>query len=215
MKIVYNGHSSFTLSDGVSVLFDPFKQIGFDMEHQCAEITLCSHSHYDHHAIDLVDSANIIDFEFNGRICSIAISSIKTFHDETNGTKRGENIVYKVYFNGKTFVHLGDIGFVDPKVIEFAKNCDVLFVPVGGYYTINHVQAKEFIDKIKPQFAIPMHFKTKDCTINISPIDEFLAQFNSYTTHGKTANLCDLKNGVNYFDFDGDKLAFGFLGGLY
>lgn len=202
MKITYNGHSCFTISEGLRILFDPFKDIGFDLEPQSAEIVLCSHSHYDHHAVDLVDSPNIIDFEFNGRLCSVAISSISASHDEVDGAKRGTTRIFKINFNGKTFVHLGDIGCIDENVVEFAKNCDVLFVPIGGYYTIDHLQAKEYIQKINPRFAIPMHFKTRNCTINIAKSDAFLSLFDSVTTHGKVCDFANLKDGVNYFEFD-------------
>lgn len=37
---------------------------------------------------------------------------------------------------------------------------DVLLVPVGGYYTIDHGQAAQVVRQLKPTVIVPMHYKT-------------------------------------------------------
>ena len=50
-------------------------------------------------------------------------------------------------------------------------------IPVGGTYTIDAEQAKEFVDRIMPDVVIPMHYKTRDCSMDISRLNEFLDLF--------------------------------------
>ena len=50
-------------------------------------------------------------------------------------------------------------------------------IPVGGNYTIDARQAKEYVDFIMPDVVIPMHFKTPNSQVDIDKIDEFLDLF--------------------------------------
>lgn len=196
MKLYYLGHSCFVAGDGLRFMFDPFEKIGYEMDETYADVVFCSHSHYDHHAINKVQTPNLIDSPFCGRIYSLSVQSITTSHDEVGGKKRGLNEVFKVYCQGKSFTHLGDIGTIDNAVIEFAKNTDFLFIPVGGYYTIDAKQAKELVDKIQPKHVIPMHYKTDDCDINISTIDEFLSFFPSVSYYESGTDIHTMSDGV-------------------
>ena len=56
-------------------------------------------------------------------------------------------------------------------------NCDVAFVPVGGTYTMDALEAAEFINVIKPKIAIPIHYgnivgKREDAEIFIKNLDK-------------------------------------------
>ena len=54
---------------------------------------------------------------------------------------------------------------------------NVLLIPVGGNYTIDADMAKEYVDRIMPEIVIPMHYRTKDCKLDIDKVDEFLKLF--------------------------------------
>ena len=63
MKIKYLGHSCFMIetSDGVSILTDPYKGVGYELpENLQADITLISHAHFDHNNIDAVKSKFVL-----------------------------------------------------------------------------------------------------------------------------------------------------------
>ncbi|MEM3394301.1 MAG: MBL fold metallo-hydrolase, partial [Candidatus Methanomethylicia archaeon] len=45
--------------------------------------------------------------------------------------------------------------------IKEIKNCDILFIPVGGYFTIDINKINELINFINPKSIIPMHYKNK------------------------------------------------------
>jgi L-ascorbate metabolism protein UlaG (beta-lactamase superfamily) len=52
---------------------------------------------------------------------------------------------------------------------------DVLFAPVGGFYTINAAEAGQVVEALQPAVTIPMHFLTPRLSLPISPVDDFLA----------------------------------------
>ena len=39
-----------------------------------------------------------------------------------------------------------------------ATKCDICFVPIGGTYTMDVDEAIEYINFIKPELAIPIHY---------------------------------------------------------
>jgi L-ascorbate metabolism protein UlaG (beta-lactamase superfamily) len=58
---------------------------------------------------------------------------------------------------GVRFAHLGDT-YLDG--VQPLENVDVLFIPIGGFFTMDVEEALEALDIIKPDAAIPMHFNT-------------------------------------------------------
>jgi L-ascorbate metabolism protein UlaG (beta-lactamase superfamily) len=74
------------------------------------------------------------------------------------------------------FCHLGDLGHLltDRQVQEIGQ-VDVLFVPVGGVFTIDGAQAQELVRRMSPRVAIPMHFRVGGLSLSIHNADEFLS----------------------------------------
>ena len=64
-------------------------------------------------------------------------------------------------------------------MIETLLPVNVLLIPVGGTYTIDAEMAKEYVDRIMPDIVIPMHYRTKDCKLDIDKVDEFLKLFDN------------------------------------
>jgi len=74
-------------------------------------------------------------------------------------------------------VHLGDLGDVlDNKQLEKIGGVDILFIPVGGKYTLDAKKAVEVISQVEPRIVIPMHYKTKDSKIDIDGLDKFIKE---------------------------------------
>ena len=104
MKIIWNGHSCFTVetTDGTLVL-DPYADgsvPGFGPLRLKADRVLCSHGHSDHGAVSCVT--------LSGRPCTIEVGEIHTWHDNVQGKKRGANTVYVMSAEGMKIAHLGD-----------------------------------------------------------------------------------------------------------
>jgi L-ascorbate metabolism protein UlaG (beta-lactamase superfamily) len=105
----------------------------------------------------------------------IKIKGIKAFHDESQGSKRGEIILFKFTMNNVAFCHLGDLGHeLEDDILKQFGNVDVLFVPVGNVFTIGPKKAWNVINKIKPRVVVPMHYRVGGLSLSIKPVDPFL-----------------------------------------
>ena len=58
--------------------------------------------------------------------------------------------------------------------VEKISSMDILFIPVGGFYTIGPEVATEVVGQLKPRVVIPMHVKNDKCDFPIDPVDTFL-----------------------------------------
>ena len=182
MKIQYMGHSCFHIqfSNGTTIITDPYTRIGYEMPKGIsADVVTVSHDHYDHNYVKAVSGNPIIvqsanDYIFNG----IEIRAVETSHDDKGGVLRGKNTVYIIKADGFSICHMGDIGEpCTPALIKQIGAIDVLLIPVGGTYTIDALQAKEYITALKPKLVIPMHYRPSDGTVDVTDETPFLALF--------------------------------------
>ena len=173
MKLIWNGHSCFTLETAEgTVVTDPYQDgavPGLEPIRLTADRVYCSHGHRDHGAADLVAPT--------GRTPSIQVEELHTWHDNQHGAQRGENIMRTFRAEGLQVAHLGDLGCMpEPEQLEKLKNLDALMIPVGGYYTINAKQAKELVELLRPRVVIPMHYRSKTFGYDvIGPLEDYLA----------------------------------------
>ena len=160
MLIKWLGHSCFKISVGSqSLIFDPFEKgsvKGFRDLDESANIVLCSHLHGDHCGISNV---KLVKSKYNS---PFEIEAVNSYHDDKQGALRGENLIHIVtvedYYK---VVHLGDLGcMLDEKQINKIRNCHVLMIPIGGYYTIDPETAREIVKVVNPKVVIPMHYKS-------------------------------------------------------
>lgn len=162
MEITYVGHACFLIrfDTGLTVCFDPYKPGSVPGLSDCnvsADEVYCSHSHGDHCAFESVSKP----FDpYEGPEPEVTV--IKTFHDEVQGAKRGRNNITKVKSGDETVVHMGDIGcdLTDEQLAEI-KWCDLLMIPVGGFFTIDCKKAHDMTNLIDPKVVIPMHYSSK------------------------------------------------------
>lgn len=205
MKIEYLGHSSFKLTEstGTSVVCDPYdSSIGFEMDSVSADAITVSHGHYDHNNIKAIAGDPIIlDKECSYDLPGVEIDAIKSFHDRQRGKQRGENLIFKFRMDGIDVCHLGDLGEdCSSELIDLLLPVNVLLIPVGGTYTITAEMAKEYVDRIMPDIVIPMHYKSKDCKLDIDKVDEFISLFDEDCIEELDGNELELMRS----DFDGE-----------
>lgn len=205
MKIEYLGHSCFKLTEstGTSVICDPYdSSVGFKMKKVRADAVTVSHGHFDHNNIKSVEGNPIIlDKECSNDLPGVEIDAIKSFHDKQRGKKRGENLIFKFRMDGIDICHLGDLGEdCSSELIDLLLPVNVLLIPVGGNYTINAEMAKEYVDRIMPDIVIPMHYKSKDCKLDISKVDEFTELFDEECVEELETSELELMRS----DFDGE-----------
>ena len=80
---------------------------------------------------------------------------------------------------------MGDLGeaYNEDLLAKIGK-VDILLVPVGGEYTIDASQAKEYVERICPKIAIPIHYRPQDGTIDITDATAFLSLYDKVTALG-------------------------------
>ncbi len=201
MKIQWLGHSSFLLeeSTGTTIVTDPYQNIGYGMPDVKADAVTVSHKHRDHSNISAVggnpevfDKTGVYDFK------GVRITAVSVFHDDDKGKRRGENLIFKFRMDGIEVCHLGDIGHkITSELIELLVPVNVLLIPVGGRFTIDAEDAKEYVDALMPDIVIPMHYKTKNITIDIDKPELFLRQFDD-----DAVEVCEDKLEIDREDLD-------------
>lgn len=181
MKIRYLGHSCFVLTEstGTTIVTDPYGNIGYSLPRVEADAVTVSHDHYDHANVHAVKGKPLVlneegQFEVEG----VTVTAIRSYHDNENGERRGENLIFKFRMDGVEVCHLGDLGEeCSSSLIEALLPVHVLLIPVGGTYTLDGEQAKEYVDRIMPSIVIPMHYKTKGLKMDIDRADDFIDLF--------------------------------------
>ena len=190
MDITFLGHSCFKVKGKTkTVVFDPFDpaKVGYKLPKLEADVVCVSHMHGDHNYIQGVSGVDgkepfLISGPGEYEAGGVHVVGFNTFHDNKEGKDRGRNTIYYVEIDGLFLLHLGDLGhFPQKEVLEELNSIDVLFVPVGGIYTIDYKVATEIVSELEPYYVVPMHFRTDKLTLSraneMNVVDKFLAEW--------------------------------------
>ena len=177
-NITVNTQSSIRIELDKIIYFDPYKIID---DKNDANIIFITHDHYDHMDLDSInkvkndntivvapksmeDVINKIDFkdyvflnpydEIN--IEGIDIKTIPAYNIEKPFHPRENNwLGYIITYNNITYYIAGD---TDKTPENENVKCDIALVPIGGYYTMDPIEASELIKIINPKVVIPTHY---------------------------------------------------------
>jgi len=179
LQIRWHGHSCFEIKNDTTLVTDPHdgRSIGIPAPSVAGDIILVSHDHFDHNSTKTVEKedSKVIKDDRKRNISDIEIRGIQTFHDDARGAKRGKNIMYKFTMDEINFCHMGDLGHeLDEETVQKIGDVDILFIPIGGNFTLDDRQAWNVINKIKPKIIVPMHYRIGGLSIPIAGIDPFL-----------------------------------------
>lgn len=181
--IRWHGHSCFEIGseDAITIVTDPHdgKSIGIRQPLVTGNIVLMSHDHFDHNCERIVQGLEKKSVTKPGahNIKGVSIHGISSFHDQEEGKKRGENVIFRFELEGIKFCHLGDLGHViDESQASKIGQVDILFIPVGGTFTLDAEMAWNVIGMLKPRVIVPMHFRIGGLSLSIAPVDGFLAK---------------------------------------
>lgn len=171
-----NNHSSIQIND---IFIDPY---GITETSKKARYIFITHTHYDH--LSLEDIKKIISKETIFVAPKDAQKTLeenfpnhKKFYVEPNQELKFDNFEVKVIpayninknFHKKEFGWVGYVFKIDSITYTILGDTDeipehetlktnVLFVPIGGIYTMNAEEAALLVNKIKPDLAIPVHY---------------------------------------------------------
>jgi L-ascorbate metabolism protein UlaG (beta-lactamase superfamily) len=198
LTVRWFGQSFFllTTSAGTRIAFDPHALDQYGRPTVEADLVLISHPHPDHMQLGsitnrakakVIEGIKVVPPSAEGgaprtnwnpveeTFKDVKIRTVGTYHDMMQGLRRGKNTVFILETDGLKIVFLGDLGHLlsDDQVKQIGP-VDVLFVPIGGVYTLNGSQAKEVVAQLQPKrYVIPMHYGTRVFD-ELLPPDEFL-----------------------------------------
>lgn len=172
MKIEVIHHASIKLTGNKVIYFDPYK---IEEEIHDADYIFITHDHYDHYdpeSIEKVrnDNTKIIvplclkDKEHNllvdgyrmYGIDDIKFNTIPSYNINKDFHPREKYYVgYNVFLDGKYYYIMGDTDKTDEAL---QVKSDICFVPIGGTYTMDYQEAADYINEVKPEKAIPIHY---------------------------------------------------------
>ena len=167
MLIQHIGHAEFLMETetGFRIVTDPYDAgCGYPVKPVEADIALVSHHHHDHDAVEnLRGEPEVIDRPgVYTPAQGVRITAVRGFHDDAQGSKRGETLLFLVETEGLRIAHLGDLGDrLTDEQVNALKDPDVLMIPVGGFYTIDGKLARETAERLNAKLVLPMHYKTK------------------------------------------------------
>ena len=179
MEIKINTQSSIKIITNKIIYFDPY--LIKDEMHD-AKIIFITHSHYDHFDINSInnirnddtyivipddkDILDVLDFSEdkilivkpNNKYDLLGISFLtvpayninKSFHK-----REYEWVGYVLNYNNNIYYVMGDTDSIDE---AREVKCDYLFIPIGGYYTMDYTEASILTNLIHPKKVFPIHY---------------------------------------------------------
>ncbi|HIQ94629.1 TPA: MBL fold metallo-hydrolase [Candidatus Ventrenecus stercoripullorum] len=177
--ISVNKQSSIRISGSKTLYFDPLER----EEKHDADYIFITHPHFDHFSLLSIlelkkeDTVFVTPKDIVEELLSIGISEEYIVVVKPNRTYSYKNIEFRTIpaYNLHKKNHKKDaewVGYIveldkviyyiagDTDVTKEAKevNCDVAFLPVGGTYTMDCIEAATLCNIIKPKLAIPIHY---------------------------------------------------------
>jgi L-ascorbate metabolism protein UlaG (beta-lactamase superfamily) len=191
MRVEWFGQSAFHLSggDGISVAIDPFGDMsalsgarGIQWDYPAItgvepDLLLVTHEHGDHNGVEVIegDPATLRSTAGTHDSPVGQVTGVASEHDDTAGTQRGPNTIFCFTLDGIRVCHMGDFGQTGlrPEQATAIGEVDLLFVPVGGGPTLDAEQAALVVERLKPRWVVPMHYRTERIGF-LEPADAFL-----------------------------------------
>ncbi len=177
MQVEWYGQSAFRLaSSETTVAIDPFGDMSalasvrgmkFDYPPIAgveAQLLLVTHEHIDHNGVEAIGGEPTILRSTAGKLESPIgeVTAVASEHDETAGTERGPNTIFVFTLDGVRVCHMGDFGqseLRDEQATAIGE-IDLLILPVGGGPTIGADGAAAIVERLQPQWVVPMHYRT-------------------------------------------------------
>jgi L-ascorbate metabolism protein UlaG (beta-lactamase superfamily) len=176
MHIRWYGQSAYTLTGAThTVAIDPFGDLGAVLGRQRrfeyapvpshpADLLLVTHEHADHNAVEAIAGDPVVLRSTAGRLQSPLgeVLAVASEHDDQAGTARGPNTIFVFELAGVRICHFGDFGqsALREEQAEAIGAVDLLILPVGGGPTLGAQGAAAIVERLRPRWVVPMHYRT-------------------------------------------------------
>jgi len=175
---IHLNHASLKYQGDKIIYVDPFKIAGSPGD---ADYIFCTHDHFDHLSMEdikklinpgtivVVPQKNVRNFKKMEIAEAIGVepgmayeagnlkfNTIPAYNLDKKFHKKKNNWVgFIITINNFKYYFAGDTDYI-PEMD--AVEADVVFLPVGGTYTMNAHEAARAANYIKPKVAVPIHF---------------------------------------------------------
>lgn len=176
---VFKHNSIKIVNNNLNIYIDPFR---IDVISNDADIIFITHSHYDHFSIDDImnikkDTTKIVSTKDTYKeiknyfkdediiivepnksynILGINFSTVRAYNVNKEYHPIGNDWVgYILNIDDKKYYIMGD---TDVNEDNSNIECDVLFVPIGGKFTMDYKEAADYTNSINPSVVIPTHY---------------------------------------------------------
>lgn len=179
-NIYVNVRSSIKITGTKTIYFDPLDIEGMPCD---ADIVFITHEHYDHFSpndikrvlkedsqiivplgmVDMVVKKKLPVQNIHGILPGqtenyegVKCQGIPAYNiDKRFHPKKNNWLGYLVELDGKTYYAMGD---TDATPEAAGVKAEVVFIPIGGKYTMDAAQAAEFINDNPPELVVPIHY---------------------------------------------------------
>ena len=179
-NIMINCHSSIKINEEKVIYVDPYKIKEINKD---ADLIFITHEHYDHYSfedinkikknntrfivpnsmknrliIDGISENDIISVDVKNKynVDDIEFETIPAYNINKSFHPKNSNWVgYIININNIKYYIAGDTDITDEAI---NVKCDIAFIPIGGTYTMDYKEAATLTNKIKPKYAIPIHY---------------------------------------------------------
>lgn len=197
-NVRYIRHTTIRLEIGSKIIYvDPYL---IDDPLKDADVIFITHTHHDHFSIkDLEklmkkDTALVITADGEAKAKKAGFSNVKAVAPNESSSVDGIEFKTVPAYNLNKVFHpkkKGWVGYIikaadvqyyiagDTDNIPEMKDikADVVFLPVGGTYTMNSAEAAEAANTIKPSVAVPIHYA--DVVGTVQDAQDFLKGLDS------------------------------------
>ena len=185
VKITWLGHDGFIITNGKTVVVDPFKLERTPVRK--ADILLITHEHFDHFSPDdikrvatnktiavapiickpelsrlKVGEIKIARPGDKIKVDNVSIEAVPAYNlnkyrepGKVFHPKEDQKLGYVLEMNGTRVYHAGDTDNI-PEMKRIKT--DVALLPVSGTYVMTPEEASEAARQVKPSIAVPMHY---------------------------------------------------------
>jgi len=178
--IFINTRSSIKIAGTKTIYFDPLDIEGTPHD---ADMVFLTHEHYDHYSPDdikkilrkntqIIVPVGMLDMVTENRFLTQILHGILPMQTENYDGVKCQGISayninkpyhpkinnwlgYLVEMDGKTYYAMGD---TDVTTEATMVDADVVFVPIGGKYTMDATEAAAYINKKQPGLVVPIHY---------------------------------------------------------
>lgn len=176
---LFKHNSVKIINNNLNIYIDPFR---IDVVSNDADIIFITHSHYDHFSIDDImnikkDTTKIVSTKDTYKeiknyfkdediiivepnksynILGINFSTVRAYNvNKEYHPIENDWVGYILNIDEKKYYIMGD---TDVNEDNSNIECDVLFIPIGGKFTMDYKEAADYTNSINPSVVIPTHY---------------------------------------------------------